>query len=252
MNAPSRPRQAVPPPLVSVGIVLLSWILTGCADPYGNPNYTGSGALIGGGSGALLGAALNHHNPGAGALIGGAAGLVTGALVGHTLDEDARRRVYYAPPPPTYIPPPPPSYTPVPVQSPPPTINDIKSMARSGVSEEVIMGQITRTHAVYVLDANAIIDLKNAGVPEAVIHLMMMSSNDAIVPQAPPALPTETIVVAPGADYAYCRGEWSWSGSTWVWIPGRWVNPPYRGAIWVDTYWVRGPHGWYRVAGHWR
>ncbi len=239
--------------LRSVLVLALVSFLAGCVDPYGQPNYTGSGALIGGGSGALLGAALDHHNPGAGALIGGAAGLLTGSLIGYGMDEDARRRYYYQPAP-AYIPPPPaPAYIPPPpAQPPPPSISDIKSMARSGVSEDVILAQITRTHGVYFLDANTIIDLKNAGVTDAVVHLMMMSGSDTVVQQAPPSPPTETIIASPGPDYYWCRGEWNWSGTAWVWIPGRWVAPPHRGAIWVETYWVHGPHGWYRVSGHWR
>ena len=83
---------------VALGLSLAS-LLAGCVDPYGRPNYTGSGALVGAGSGALLGAAIDRRNPGAGALIGGAAGLLTGSLIGHGMDEDARRR---AAQPPTY------------------------------------------------------------------------------------------------------------------------------------------------------
>ena len=236
----------------SVVVVALTTMLAGCVDPYGQPNYTGSGALIGGGSGALLGAAIDRRNPAAGALIGGAAGLLTGSLIGHSMDDDARRRYYYQPPP-VYVPPPPaPVYVAPPPQVPPPSLSDIKAMARSGVSEDVIMSQITRSHAVYSLDANAIIDLKNAGVSDAIVHLMMMSASDTVVSQPPPNPPVETIAVAPGPDYYWCRGEWSWTGSAWVWVPGRWVAPPRRGAIWVETYWVRGPHGWSRVSGHWR
>ncbi len=44
----------------SVVLVALTAVLAGCVDPYGQPNYTGSGALIGGGSGALLGAAIDQ------------------------------------------------------------------------------------------------------------------------------------------------------------------------------------------------
>jgi WXXGXW repeat (2 copies)/Glycine zipper len=80
--------------------LLLAVLLAGCTTPTGAPDYTGSGALIGGASGAGLGAALDRANPGAGALIGGAAGLITGGVIGHAMDQQASRPVYVMPTPP--------------------------------------------------------------------------------------------------------------------------------------------------------
>ncbi len=80
--------------------LLLAVLLAGCTTPSGAPDYTGTGALVGGGSGAVLGAALDRANPGAGALIGGAAGLITGGLIGHTMDQQTSRPVYVTPSPP--------------------------------------------------------------------------------------------------------------------------------------------------------
>jgi hypothetical protein len=81
--------------------LLLAVLLAGCTTPSGAPDYTGSGALVGGASGAVLGAGLDRANPGAGALIGGAAGLITGGLIGHAMDQQANRPVYVTPAPPT-------------------------------------------------------------------------------------------------------------------------------------------------------
>ncbi len=82
---------------------LLAVSLAGCTTPYGEPNNTGTGALIGGLSGAGLGAMLSHHNPGVGALFGGAAGAVAGGVIGNSMDQQARPPVYVAAPPPHYV-----------------------------------------------------------------------------------------------------------------------------------------------------
>jgi hypothetical protein len=234
--------------VTAVGLAgLLAGLLAGCTTPSGRPDYTANGALIGGASGAAIGALADRRAPGAGALIGGAAGLIAGGLIGHSMDRQAEERersmpppVYYAPPP-AYYPPPP---------GPPPSINDIKAMTRSGMGDDVIIGQIINTRAVYNLDANALIDLHNAGVSQKVIAYMVNTAN-TVVAQAPPAPPTETVVVAPGPDYVWVDGEWVWDGGTWVWIGGRWSLPPYRHAVWIRVHWERGPHGWHRAGGHW-
>ena len=86
---------------------LVAPLLAGCTTPSGAPDNTGTGALVGGLSGAALGAAIDRRHPGAGALLGAAAGAITGGLIGHSIDEQqARAPVYYvavpaAPPPAT-------------------------------------------------------------------------------------------------------------------------------------------------------
>ena len=244
---------------------LASTLLAGCYDRYGRPNYTGDGALVGAGSGALLGAAIDRRNPGVGALIGGASGLVAGSLVGHAMDDDARRRRYESPP--VYVEPAPapiPVYTvppgegaavqlaPATPQGAPPSLADIKNMARSGVSDDVIISQIASTHAVYTLDAAALIDLKNAGVSDKVTNAMIATASQALVQLAPPPPQDETILVSPGPEYYWCAGEWMWTGASWAWVPGRYVIRPHRGAVWISGHWERGPRGWYRVPGAWR
>lgn len=230
------------------GVALVS-LVAGCADPYGRPDYTGSGALVGGASGALLGASIDRRNPGAGALIGGAAGLITGALIGHSMDQEKEYR-NPPPPPPTVI------YTTTPAPAPPavpaPTVEEVKSMARAGVNDDAIITQIQNSRGVYKLDANTIIDLKNAGVSEKVISAMVSASGDVVASQSPPPPPSETVVVQPGPDYYWVSGEWRWSGTSWVWVPGRWTPRPAYGAVWVPTRWVRGPWGWRRIPGHWQ
>ena len=215
----------------------LSGLLAGCVQPDGRPDNTGTGALVGGASGAAIGALADRRNPGVGALIGGAAGLLAGGLIGHSVDQenDARARAMSSPPLP-----------------PPPSLADIKALARSGVSDDVIINQINNSRAVYHLDAGAIIDLNTAGVSQKVITYMINTGENVVATQAPPAPPAEVIVAAPGPDYVWVGGEWVWSGGTWVWVGGRWAARPYGHTVWVEARWERGPHGWYRTGGHWR
>jgi hypothetical protein len=91
----------------TVTAIGLASLLVGCTSPNGRPDYTGSGALIGGGSGAAIGAIADRRNPGVGALIGGGVGLIAGGLVGHSMDQQAEARSASPPPPPP--PPPPPA-----------------------------------------------------------------------------------------------------------------------------------------------
>lgn len=65
-----------------------SVILCCSCSTWGKLNKTERGAVIGAGSGALIGGAVGN---GTGALIGGAAGGVTGGVIGNEMDKDDRR-----------------------------------------------------------------------------------------------------------------------------------------------------------------
>jgi YXWGXW repeat-containing protein len=162
-------------------------------------------------------------------------------------------------------------------QSPPPSVADIKLLAKGGVSEEVILSQIRNSHAAYRLSTADILDLKDAGVSEKVIDFMINTGGGA--PPSPPPAPVqvtqpvvvstpppveaiegseppppvvEQVVVSPGPGYIWISGFWAWHHHHWEWVRGRWDLPPRRGAIWVVGGWER--HGgrvvW--VDGYWR
>ncbi len=236
---------------VTLSLVAIAAFVTGCETPYGTPDRTGTGALVGAGlgagSGALIGSASG--NAGAGALIGGAVGAITGGLIGHSMDQAEAERLR-AEAPQTYV---------RVEQNQPLTVADVKAMAQARVGDDIIISQIQNSRTVYHLSAGDIIDLRNAGVSERVVQFMVNTPSLAasypqqapVVEQAPPPPPSETVVVAPGPDYVWVDGEWVWNGR-WVWIGGHWVYPPYRHAVWVHGYWARGPYGWRREPGHWR
>lgn len=88
---------------------------------------------------------------------------------------------HHRPPPP----PPPPQYRTQPMGLP-----DIKMLAKSGVSDEVILSQIRNSHSVYRLDAAEILDLKDAGVSEKVIDFMINTPSLYRPSRPPPPQPS--------------------------------------------------------------
>ena len=226
--------------------------LTGCVSPNGEPDNTGSGALIGAGTGALIGGA--NGRGGGGALIGAAVGAVAGGLIGHSMDQEQQARLRQQAPQ-TYV---------RVDQGQPLGVADVKALARSGINDDVIISQIRNSHTVYHLSAADIIDLRDSGVSNTVIDFMINTPSSigessavaapagtVVVTQPPPPPPVDTVVIAPGPDYVWIGGEWVWNGR-WFWVGGHWGYPPYPHAVWVRGYWGRGSHGWVRVPGHWR
>jgi uncharacterized protein YcfJ len=237
--------------ILTLATALSAAVLTGCQYPNGEPNNTGTGALIGAGAGALMGAAIGGpRNGGAGALIGAAAGAITGGVIGNAMDQQQAAELQAQAPE---------TYTRV-EQGQPLTISDVKALAEANVSDDVIISQIRNSGTAFHLSASDIIDLHNAGVSEKVINFMINtpttigeeSETTTVVDEGPPPPPAETVIVAPpGPGYVWVGGNWVWNGR-WVWVAGHWGYPPYAGAIWVPGYWHRGPYGWHRSPGHWR
>lgn len=45
-------------------------------------------------------------------------------------------------------------------------------------------------------------------------------------PREPPAPLPEVPSTAPAPGMVWIAGSWHWSGTTYVWVPGRWESPP--------------------------
>jgi uncharacterized protein YcfJ len=235
---------------LALASAVAAMVLTGCQYPNGEPNNTASGALIGGAMGAIAGAAIGGpRNGGAGALIGAAAGAITGGVIGNSMDQ-AQAAQLRAQAPQTYE---------RVEQQQPLSISDIKALSAAKVNDDVIISQIVNSHTVFHLSTSDIIDLHNAGVSENVINFMINTPNlvggaspaPTTTVVAPPPPPAQTVVLAPGPGYVWIGGYWAWNGG-WVWVGGHWGLPPYPHAVWVRSYWERGPHGWYQRGGYWR
>ncbi len=68
----------------------------------------------------------------------------------------------------------------------------------------------------------------------------------------PPQAVAEVRVAAPGAGFVWVGGYHRWSGTAYVWVPGRWARPPRAHAAWIPGHWKSTKSGWYWIPGHWR
>ena len=196
----------------------------GCMSPTGRPDYTASGALAGGATGAIVGSMGRHSGPAP--LIGAAVGAVVGGLIGHGMDqaEEAQLKAQ-APQTLQRV-----------EQSQPLTVVDVKALAKAGVGDDIIISQIRNSRTVYHLSTADIVDLKTAGVSEKIIDFMINTPTQiqsaqvaGVVGAAPPQPVVEQVFVTPGPDYVWVGGAWVWFGDRWMWHPGYWHRPlhPY-------------------------
>jgi hypothetical protein len=78
--------------------------------------------------------------------------------------------------------------------------------------------------------------------------------NEVIAPRAPPPMRYEAIPPLPpgrGDMLTWMPGYWRWDGSTYVWVPGTYIDRPRREAYWVEPRWERRGTSWVYVEGHW-
>jgi hypothetical protein len=140
--------------------------------------HTERGAVLGGVTGALAGAAIGDHNDetAAGALIGGAVGLITGATIGKSADQREARAQAYQQHRLRQL-----SRAVSPV--------DVVTMSRNGLSDLVIINHIRENGVRQNLEVGDVISLHQQGVSEAVITAMQQGrlAGSARVPHYPPA-----------------------------------------------------------------
>jgi surface antigen len=142
-----------------LSVALLSSVVLSCG--CAGMSNTDRGVLGGGAAGAGVGAAVGSltHHTGAGAVIGGVTGAIAGGLIGNGIDEKKQREAAerYA------------------HDHPPLTLQDVATMTQQGVADDIIIGQIQSSHAVYTLTADQIVWLKQSGVHDCVIRTMQLA-----------------------------------------------------------------------------
>jgi surface antigen len=207
--------------LLVVAVVGIS--LAGCMSPQGRQDYTASGALAGGATGAIVGSMARHSVPGA--ILGGAVGAVVGGLIGHGMDQAQEAKLEAQAP-----------HTLERVeQGQPLTVVDVQSLVKAGVVDDLVISQIRNSRTVYHLSTADIINLKNAGVSERIIDFMINTQTQiqsaevagVVGAMSPPPPPAHVTVVAPGPDYVWVGGAWLWLGGRWAWKRGYWHRPMY-------------------------
>lgn len=147
-------------------LLAMSLMIVGCE------TKAQSGALIGGGAGAGLGAIIGHQSghAGAGALIGGAVGAGGGYIVGNEMDkkDERERRAYDRS---THDR----RYQEAPAAAGGVSRGDVIAWSRQGLSDEVIIDRIERSRTVFRLTAADENELRDNNVSEDVIRTMKNS-----------------------------------------------------------------------------
>ncbi|MCB2147309.1 MAG: hypothetical protein KQI81_12605 [Deltaproteobacteria bacterium] len=211
-----------------IGIAAI--LLVGGYTLQGRPDYTASGALAGGATGAVIGSMAGRRGPGA--IVCGAVGAIVGGLIGHGLDPSQEAQLR--------------AQAPQTIQrgeeGQPLMVPDVEALARAWISDDLIISQIRNSRTVYHLSTAEIIDLKNAGISERVIDFMINTQTQidaahvgGVVGSTPPAPLPETIDEAPGPDYVWVGGTWVWLGDHWGWHHGYWHQPVYPHRRWKGT-----------------
>ena len=144
------------------------------------------------------------------------------------------------------------------------SVADVKMLAKSGVSDTVILSHIRNARASFQLNTAEIIKLKDAGVSQSVIDYMINPAPTVTPVQVQeisvtttPAPIVEVIPSAPAPDHIWANGYWTWRHTRYgynhcEWVPGVWMRQPHHDAIWIGSRWEphRGLNLW--VDGHWR
>jgi outer membrane lipoprotein SlyB len=205
-------------------VAVVGILAAGCISPQGRPDYTASGGLAGGATGAIIGSMGRHSGPGA--LVGGAVGAVVGGLIGHGMDQEQEAQLRaQAPQTLQRV-----------EQSQPLTVEDVKSLVRARISDDLVISQIRNSRTVYHLNTADILSLKSAGVSERIIDFMINTPTQiqsaevvGVIGPTPPAPIVEPVIMAPGPDYVWVAGTWLLLGDRWIWHSGYWHRPmhPY-------------------------
>ena len=114
----------------------------------------------------------------------------------------------------------------------------------------------------FVFAAALSLGLSQAGMAQAAGPGAILTENVTVYrarePMKPPAAKPETKGTPPSADAVRIRGYWDLRGDPasapragWVWVPGRWIVPPFRGARWDPAHWGWRDDWFSWIPGHW-
>jgi hypothetical protein len=188
--------------------LLLGWVAlnVGCR----TNSYAEGGALLGGLTGAGVGAVVGDSlgDAGAGALVGAGVGAITGAAIGDSLDEiDARNRQQIA------------QQMGRTVRPGAATSDEVIAMNQAGVDPQLIVNHIRNNGVAAPPNVDEILRLSSAGVPTRVIEAMQSPPPQVRVASAPPPIIVEErhyfsppVIFAPSRRYFHRRPR---SGVSW-------------------------------------
>ncbi len=158
----------------------------GCQTSHPNAKV---GGLLGGATGGMFGAAIGSHsgNSGEGALIGAVAGGLTGAAIGNEADQANLRIEQQA------------QKNAIVAQQSAVTLDQVLLMTQSGLSDDLIVNQISVNGIAERVSTQDIIQLKSQGVSDPVIRQIqtMAAQPVRVNPSTPLHPPAPLIHVTP-------------------------------------------------------
>ncbi len=80
----------------------------------------------------------------------------------------------------------------------------------------------------------------------------VFSASAQIYVKIRPERPHYERVVAPSPRHVWVDEDWEMRGGKYVFVGGRWAEPPRPRAAWIPGHWRQRPRGWVWVPGHWR
>jgi outer membrane lipoprotein SlyB len=167
-------------------------------------NDTATGAVVGGGLGAVTGALVGgKDHRGGGALIGAGVGALTGGLIGNAADAADQRAAATGS---AVV-----AQANAQVAALAVTNFDLVEMTRAGVGEDVIISTIRSRGGRFDLSPNGLIALKQSGVSDRVVMAAQSSTPGAFAPAAAPAIigPPPVMYVQPAPVVRFYSGP-SW------------------------------------------
>ena len=112
----------------------------------------------------------------------------------------------------------------------------------------------SRSAATQMADPAAAADTVHAVNVETVKHTVYRAK----APTNPPAPRAETKGRAPSAGAVWVAGFWDLRGDPtsaaragWVWMPGRWIEPPVPNASWDPGHWGWSANWYTWIPAHW-
>jgi hypothetical protein len=88
----------------------------------------------------------------------------------------------------------------------------------------------------------------------AVAVLLLLAACVASGPPAPippPMAETQPRPPASPVPLSWQPGHWDWTGSSYVWAPGQYVDLAGRPGNWMPSFWERTDQGWVWRPAHW-
>jgi hypothetical protein len=103
--------------------------------------------------------------------------------------------------------------------------------------------QTTPNGGWYWVEGQWVSQAAYAGAPQA----------EVVVADTPPPPLVEPVYVAPGPDFFWISGHWTWQGR-WVWLGGHFERHPHYhpGGAWINGHWEHRNGGSVWIEGYWR